>query len=114
MAESPELTEEQVYACYQNLLTSLNKQVFATKDPDDMRLLNDLAQAVSDVLTTDNEVHLEANTAIVVALTPSMSAANKQLKEAKEQVAAIVAKIGDTGKVVAALTEVMKLAAKFP
>lgn len=113
MPGTPELTEAQVYACYQRLLDSLNKQFYATPDPGDARVLSNLAQAVSDVLTGDNEVHLQANTAIFTSLTPEMCAANEKLKKAKAQVAAIAEKIADAGKVVDALTEVLKLAAKF-
>jgi hypothetical protein len=109
-----ELTEAQVYACYQKLLDSLNKQFYATSDSGDARVLGDLAQAVSEVLTGDNEVHLQANTAIFTSLTPEMRAANEKLKKAKEQVTAIAEKIADAGTVVDALTEVLKLAAKFP
>ena len=47
-------------------------------------------------------------------VTPEMRAANEKLKKAKEQVTAIAEKIADAGTVVDALTEVLKLAAKFP
>ncbi len=114
MPGAPELTEAQVYACYQKLLDSLNRQFYATSDSGDARVFADLAQAVSEVLTSDNEVHLEANTAIFTSLTPEMRAVNEKLKKAKEQVVAIAEKIDDAGKVVAALTEVLKLTAKFP
>jgi hypothetical protein len=113
MTEASQPTEAEVYASYQLLLDGLNKLFFATKDPADLRILGDLAQSVSDILTENNEVHLEANSGIFLKLTPPMVAANKKLQEDKKAVAAIIDKVGDVGKAAEALTKVLELTAKF-
>jgi hypothetical protein len=60
--------------------------------------LNDAAQALGDVLTHENQVEIQANTAAFTALTPEMKTANDALKKLKDQQDAIAAKIGISGQ----------------
>jgi uncharacterized protein YukE len=109
---TPKPMEAQVYAAYQSLLDTLNTECkIATGDAT--QSLNDAAQAVSDMLTADNEVALEANTAAFTTLTPGMCKANDALKTLKSQIASIATGIADVGKVEGAINEVLGIAAKF-
>ncbi|MGA1984547.1 MAG: hypothetical protein ABSG84_19040 [Acidobacteriaceae bacterium] len=110
-SESP--TEAQVYSIYQNLLDTINHEIFATADPDVLQVLEPASQALTDLLDDDDMVHLEANTALFAALTPEMKTANDALKTAQAQIAAVADKLADAGKVISALTQVLTTAAKF-
>jgi hypothetical protein len=116
MATSPapsDPTESQVYAAYQSVFDEANAACEETSDPDAVGFLNDVAQAVSEVLTEENEIEIEANAAAFTALTPEMKTANDALKKLKDQEAAITAKIGTAGKVFAAIDGVLQLTGKF-
>ncbi|MGD0628307.1 MAG: hypothetical protein ABR987_03085 [Terracidiphilus sp.] len=106
-------TEGQVYSAYQSLLDLLNGACESTSDPQAVMALNDAAQALSDMLSNENEIVLEANTAAFTALTPEMKTANDALKKLKDQTDAIAAKIGTAGKVFAAIDGVLQLTGKF-
>jgi hypothetical protein len=110
---NPDPTDAQVYAAYQTTLDALNAACEATSDPAAVMLLNNAAQAVSDALTNENEIALQANTAAFAALTPELKSANDALKKLKDQEAAIAAKIGTAGKVFAAIDGVLQLTGKF-
>lgn len=105
-------TEAQVYAAYQSLLDTLNAQCKAATGAA-TQPLNDAAQAISDLMTCDNIVALEANTADFTALTPEMKIANDALKTLQGQIAGIAAGIADVGKVSGAINEVLQLTSKF-
>jgi uncharacterized protein YukE len=106
-------TEGQIYAAYQSTLDALNAACEATSDPDVVMSLNNAAQAVSDVLSGDNEVALEANTAVFTALTAEMKKANDALKKLNDQLATVATTIGNVGKVLAAIGLVLELTKKF-
>jgi hypothetical protein len=106
-------TEAQVYAAYQRLLDTLNAETDSCTDPDTVQLLNESAQAVSDVLTEDNEVVLQASTAAFTALTPQMKKTNDQLTKLKSQIAAIATRLADADKVLGAIGDVLAIASKF-
>jgi len=106
-------TEAQVYAAYQALLGTLNTEAASCTDANTVQLLNDSAQAVSDALTLDNEVDLQASTAAFTALTPQMKKVNDQLTKLKAQIAAIATKIADANKVLGAIDDVLAIASKF-
>ena len=105
-------TESQVYAAYQSVLDTLNAQCEATTDKDAILALNAAAQAVSDIMTGENEVHLEANEGEFTTMTPGMRTANDALKKLKDQIAAIVSKFGDASKVLSAINQVLVLTGK--
>jgi hypothetical protein len=116
MASSPansDPTEGQVYAAYQNAFDILNDACESTTDTDAVGFLNDAAQALGDVLTQENQIEIQANTAAFTALTPEMKTANDALKKLKDQQAAIAAKIGIAGKVFSAVDGVLQLTGKF-
>jgi hypothetical protein len=106
-------TESQVYAAYQCALDILNEACESTTDRDAVAFLNDAAQSVSEVLTNENEIDIEANTAAFKALTPQMKTANDALKKLKDQEDAITAKIGTAGKVFSAIDGVLQLTGRF-
>jgi len=106
-------TEGQVYAAYQSLLDILNSATESTFDPQAVEALNDAAQALSDMLTNENEIMLQASTAAFTALTPEMKTANDALKKLKDQQDAITAKIGTADKVFSAIDGVLQLTGKF-
>jgi hypothetical protein len=106
-------TEADVYAAYQTLLDTLSAQAESCTDPDAVLTLNNAAQAVSDLLSTDNIAVLQANTAAFTALTPEMKKTNDQLSRLKDQIAAIATKIADVGKVLGAIDSVLAIASKF-
>jgi hypothetical protein len=105
-------TEAEVYAAYQGLLDTLNAQC-KTATGAATQPLNDAAQAISDMLTIDNEIVIQANTAAFTALTPGMKTANDALKTLKGKIAGIAAGIANVGKVESALNEVLQLTSKF-
>jgi hypothetical protein len=102
--------EAQVYAAYQRLLDTLNAETDSCTDPDTVQLLNESAQAVSDVLTEDNEVVLQASTAAFTALTPQMKKTNDQLTKLKSQIAT---RLADADKVLGAIGDVLAIGSKF-
>jgi hypothetical protein len=106
-------TESQVYAAYQSVFDEANEACEGTDDTEAVAFFNDVAQAVSEVLTEENEVDIEANTAAFKALTPQMKTANDALKKLKDQEAAITAKIATAGKVFSAIDGVLQLTGKF-
>lgn len=107
------IMEAGVYDAYQAALDILNEQCESTSDKEAVRILNDAAQALSDMLTKDNMVHLEANAAQFTTLTPQMKKSNEALKKLKDQLAWIAAKIADVGKVMGAVNDVLALTAHF-
>jgi hypothetical protein len=106
-------TEAEVYAAYQTLLDTLNAETNSCTDPVTVQLLNQSAQAVSDFLTEENEVALQASTAAFTALTPQMKKANDQLTKLKAQIAAIATRIANADKVLGAIADVLQIASKF-
>jgi hypothetical protein len=108
----PQPTEAQVYAIYQSVLDVLNAECKAATGAATLPL-NDAAQAVSDLMTTQNEIALQANTAAFTALTPEMKKANDALKTLKGQIAAIASGIANVGKVEAAINQALQLGEKF-
>jgi hypothetical protein len=106
-------TESQVYAAYQDVFDEANAAAESTSDSDAEGFFNDVAQAVSEVMTDENETDIQANTAAFTALTPEMKTANDALKKLKDQEAAITAKIGTAGKVFAAIDGVLQLTGKL-
>ncbi len=111
-ATPPQPSEAQVYAIYQSVLDVLNAECKAATGAATLPL-NDAAQAVSDMMTAQNEVALQASTAAFKELTPEMKKANDALKKLKDQIAAISAGINDVNKVEGAINEVLQLAGKF-
>ena len=108
----PKPTEADVYAAYQSALDTLNAECKAATGAATLAL-NDAAQALSDLMTTDNVVALQANTAAFTALTPDMKKANDALKTLKGQIAAVASGIANVGKVEGAINQVLNLAGKF-
>ncbi len=108
----PQPTEAEVYAAYDSLLKTLNAECKAATGAATLPL-NDAAQVISDLLTNDNEVALQANTAAFKALTPEMKKANEALKTLKAQIASIASGIANVGKVEGAINQVLGLTAKF-
>jgi hypothetical protein len=102
-----------VYAAYQSVFDILNDACESTTDADAVAFLNDAAQALGDVLTHENQVEIQANTAAFTALTPEMKTANDALKKLKDQQDAIAAKIATAGKVFSAVDGVLQLTGKF-
>jgi hypothetical protein len=111
-ATPPQPTEAQVYAIYQAVLDVLNNECKAATGAATLPL-NDAAQAVSDMMTAQNEVALQASTAAFTALTPEMKKANDALKKLKDQIAAICSGIADVNKVEGAINDVLQLTGKF-
>lgn len=109
----PESTELKVYAAYQAALDAINEECKETTDTDVLIPLNDAAQAFSDFLTEQNELALQANTAVFTSLTPGMKKANDGLNKLKDQLDAIQSKLKDFDKVLSAITGVLELAGKF-
>jgi len=106
-------TEADVYAAYQTLLDTLNAEAASCTDADTIQLLNESAQAVSDFLTDENEITLQASTAAFTALTPQMKKANDKLTKLKAQIAAIATKIANADKVLCDIAGVLAIASKF-
>lgn len=109
----PPPMEADVYAAYQAALDILNRECESTLDPDAVRILNDAAQPLSDMLTEGNIVHLEANAAAFTTLTPQMRKSNDALKKLKDQLADIAGKMANAAKVMLAIESVLDLTAKF-
>ena len=108
----PQPTEAEVYAAYDSLLKTLNAEC-KTATGAATQPLDDAAQAISDLMTIQNEVDLQANTAAFKALTPEMKKANDALKTLKGQIASIASGIANVGKVEGAINQVLGLTAKF-
>jgi hypothetical protein len=108
----PQPSEAQVYAAYQSLLDALNAACKAATGTAAVPL-NDAAQAIQDLLTADNEIALQANTASFTALTPAMKQANSAIKTLKDQIASIAAGISNVGKIEGAINQVLQLTGKF-
>ena len=104
--------EDEVYASYTNLLEILNAQCESATGAATVPL-NDAAQALSDLLTVDNELAFEASTASFTALTPQMCKANEAIRKLQAQLANIATGIADVGKIEAGINKVLGLAAKF-
>lgn len=105
--------EADVYAAYQAALDILNQQCESTSDADAVRILNDAAQILSDMLTEDNKVHLEANAAKFTTLTPQMKKSNEALTKLQGELKGIAGKIADVAKVEEAIDSVLSMTAKF-
>jgi|ERR1035437_4797360 uncharacterized protein involved in exopolysaccharide biosynthesis len=108
----PQPTEAQVYAAYQSLLDILTAECKAASGAATLPL-NDAAQVVSDLMSDQNKIDLEANTAAFTALTPGMKTANAAIKDLKAQIASIAAGINNVAKIEGAINQVLQLTGKF-
>lgn len=107
------LTEAEVYAFYQKLLDNLNAQAASTTDRAAIDLLDDAAQAISDALSLDNEIALQASTDQFTALTPGMKKANDEIAALQKQIGAITAKISDVASIESAINQILGFAGKL-
>jgi len=105
-------TEAEVYDAYNSLFRLLSALCRGTTGPAALPFC-DAAQAVSEVLTANNEVAIQANTAAFTALTPEMNKANDALSTLKTQIAGVASAIANVGKVEEAINKVLQITAKF-
>jgi len=97
------------YQAYENLYNALNDATMKDADDGTLTVLNNAAQTLSDILTGDNELNLDANTALFAAFAKDMDGGNKALNEIKAEVASIDARIGTAGKLIEALSKVISV-----
>lgn len=108
-----ELSEDEVYALYENLQETIQAQIYATTDLDALPALENASQALTDLLDNKDSVHIEANTALFTALTPKMKATNDTLSAVKAQLDAIAGKFAEAAKITSAIAKVLTATAKY-
>jgi sulfur transfer protein SufE len=97
---------------YSELLNDLNAAFFAAADPNDKAELNDLIVMVTDVITGLNAADFSTRDAAFNALGAQVKTVNSRLQTLQAQVNRIIGIISTAAKVVAAINEVVNLAAK--
>jgi methionine synthase II (cobalamin-independent) len=94
----------------QALYNLLNQSYNAATSLDAEMAINDLADAVSDILTELNQDGIAQNTAQLQALQPGVNAVNASITAAKAQLSTWVKDVGIAGQIAGVMDKAVQLA----
>ena len=106
---SPMLTNPDSVQAYQELYDALGRAYWDATDIQSKDTVQGAREAVYDIITNLDEAQLDANTAKVLALVPTIKSANAAIAKIQDSIDQITKNINTAASVIAAISKVLSL-----
>jgi len=103
------LTNPDSVQAYQELYDALGRAYWDATDIQSKDTVQGAREAVYDIITNLDEAQLDANTAKVLALVPTIKSANAAIAKIQDSIDQITKNINTAASVIAAISKVLSL-----